>query len=408
LSPAADLSPVARSTTLLQGAHRIMREAFLPFSPPAIGEDEIREVVDTLRSNWITTGPKTKRFEREMTAFLDAPAALALSSGTAAMHLALVLAGIGPGDEVITTPMTFTSTVAVIEHVGAHPVLVDVEPDTLCLDPLQVAAAVTDRTRAVIAVHYGGHPCELDALNDICRNHDLVLLEDAAHALAARYKGRAVGSGPNPAAFSFYATKNLTTAEGGLLTGAPDLIERGAVASLHGMDRDAWKRNDRGGSWRYDVVMPGFKYNMTDIQAALGLVQLGRLPALQERRRQVAAAYTAALAPLDAFDLPVERPDCQSAWHLYPLRLRPGALSIDRDRFIDRMRERNIGTSVHFIPVHTFSYYRQKYGYKPEDFPVSLHESERLVTIPLHPGLEDSDVDDVVAAVTDIVASSRS
>ncbi len=385
-----------------------MREAFLPFSPPAIGEDEIREVVDTLRSGWITTGPRTKRFEGDMTRYLDAPAALALSSGTAAMHLALVLENIGPGDEVITSPMTFTSTVAVIEHVGARPVLADVEPDTLCLDPAAVAAAVTERTRAIIAVHYGGHPCELDTLEDICARHDLVLIEDAAHALPARYKDRLIGSGPNPVAFSFYATKNLTTAEGGMLTGNPDLIDRGVVASLHGMDRDAWKRNDQGGSWRYDVVMPGFKYNMTDLQAALGLVQLRRLPDMHQRRTQVAAAYTAALAPLEAFDLPIERPGCQSAWHLYPLRLREGELSIDRDRFIVEMRERNIGTSVHFIPVHTFSYYRKKYGYKPEDFPVALHESERLVTIPLHPGLKDSDVDDVVAAAADIVASSRS
>lgn len=382
-----------------------MRDDFLPFSPPSLTEAEIAEVVDTLHSNWITTGPKTKRFEQEMAAYLGAPAALALSSCTAALHLALVLEGIGPGDEVITSPMTFTSTVAVIEHVGARPVLVDVEPDTLCLDPALVAAAVTPRTRAVIAVHYGGHPCDLDPLEAICREHNLVLIEDAAHALPTRYKGRMIGSGDNPVCFSFYATKNLTTAEGGLLTGTPAYIERAQVASLHGMDRDAWKRNDKGGSWRYDVVMPGFKYNLTDIQAALGLVQLKRLGAMQARRRAVAAMYSAALAPLDAFDLPVERPGCESAWHLFPLRLRPGALAVDRDGFIAAMRERNIGTSVHFIPIHTFTYYRDKYGFKPGDFPVTLRESERLVTIPLHPGLSDAEVADVVAAVTDIAGS---
>ena len=382
-----------------------MRDAFLPFSPPSLTEAEIAEVVDTLRSNWITTGPKTKRFEQEMAAYLGAPAALALSSCTAALHLALVLEGIGPGDEVITSPMTFTSTVAVIEHVGARPVLVDVAADTLCLDPALVAAAVTPRTRAVIAVHYGGHPCDLDPLEAICREHGLVLIEDAAHALPTRYKGRLIGSGSNPVCFSFYATKNLTTAEGGLLTGTPEYIERAQVASLHGMDRDAWKRNDKGGSWRYDVVMPGFKYNLTDIQAALGLVQLQRLGAMQARRRAVAAMYTAALAPLGAFDLPAERPDCESAWHLYPLRLRRGALAVDRDGFIAAMRERNIGTSVHFIPIHTFTYYREKYGFRPGDFPVTLGEAERLVTIPLHPGLTDAEVADVVAAVTDIAGS---
>ena len=379
-----------------------MREEFLPFAPPSITRAEIDEVVAALRSGWITTGPRTKAFERDLGDYLGAPAALALSSGTAALHLALVLADVGPGDEVITTTLTFTATVAVIEHVGARPVLVDVQPDTLNIDPEAVAAAVTDRTRAVIAVHYGGHPCDLDRLGEVCRAHDLLLVEDAAHALPARYKGRFVGSGDNPVAFSFYATKNLTTAEGGLLTGNREMIERGVVASLHGMDRDAWKRHDKAGSWRYDVVMPGFKYNMTDLQAAIGLQQLRRLDGFLARRREVAAAYTAALEPLGAFDLPIEREDCRSAWHLYPVRLRPGALPVDRDAFMAGMSDRNIGTSVHFIPVHTFSYYRQKYGYRPEDFPVALDASERCVSLPLHPDLGDGDVADVVAAVADL------
>jgi dTDP-4-amino-4,6-dideoxygalactose transaminase len=211
-----------------------------------------------------------------------------------------------------------------------------------------------------------------------------------------------VGSGANPAAFSFYATKNLTTAEGGLLTGAPETIARGEVASLHGMDRDAWKRHDKAGSWRYDVVMPGFKYNMTDLQAALGLQQLRRLDGFLARRREIAAAYTAAFAPLGLFDLPVEREDCESAWHLYPVRLRPEAVAVVRDDFMDRLRDRNIGSSVHFIPVHTFTYYREKYGYRPEDFPVALDAAKRSVSLPLHPGLRDEDVSDVVAAAGDV------
>ena len=385
----------------------IMRETFLPFSPPYVGEEEIAEVADSLRSGWITTGPKTRRFEQAFAAYLGAPAALGLSSCTAAMHTALVWLGIGPGDEVITTPMTFTATVAVIEHCGATPVLVDIEPDTMNIDPAQAAAAVTERTRAVLAVHYGGHPCELGALRRLCDAHGLALVEDAAHALPARYRGRLVGSGDNPVAFSFYATKNLTTAEGGMLTGSPELIEQATVISLHGMDRDAWKRNSAGGRWRYDVVTPGFKYNMTDIQAGMGLAQLRKLDAMQARRREIVARYTAALAPLQAFDLPVEREGCESAWHLYPLRLRRDALRLDRDAFIEELRQRNIGTSVHFIPVHTFTYYREKYGYRPEDFPVANDCGERVVTIPLHPGLTDGDVDDVIAAVTEVVEAHR-
>ncbi|MBU1071723.1 DegT/DnrJ/EryC1/StrS aminotransferase family protein, partial [bacterium] len=379
-----------------------MRKTFLPFSPPFIGEEEIAEVVDSLRSGWITTGPKTKRFEQEFARYLNAPAALALSSCTAGLHTALEVAGIGPGDEVITTSMTFTATVAVIEHTGARPVLVDIEPDTLNIDPQQVRAAVTERTRAVIAVHYGGHPCEMDALRAICDEHDLLLVEDAAHAIPAKYKGRFIGSGDNPVSFSFYATKNLTTAEGGMLTGAPGMIEKAIVTSLHGMDRDAWKRNDRTGSWRYDIVTPGFKYNMTDIQAAIGLRQLERLAAMHARRREIVRLYDAAFAPMGAFDLPVERDEVEHAWHLYPLRIRPGALKISRDEMIEELRARNIGTSVHFIPVHTFTYYREKYGYRAGDFPVAYGESERLISMPLHPGLGDGDVGDVLGAVMDV------
>jgi len=318
------------------------------------------------------------------------------------------VAGLGPGDEVITTPMTFTATVAVIEHTGARPVLVDIEPDTLNIDPEQVRAAVTEHTRAIIAVHYGGHPCEMDTLHAICNEHDLLLVEDAAHAIPAKYKGRWIGSGNNPVSFSFYATKNLTTAEGGMLTGAPEMIDRAIIASLHGMDRDAWKRNDRTGSWRYDIVTPGFKYNMTDIQAAMGLRQLEKLAAMHARRRELVGLYDAAFAGTDAFDLPVERDEVDHAWHLYPLRIREGALAISRDEMIEALRERNIGTSVHFIPVHTFTYYREKYGYAPEDFPVAWRESERLISLPLHPGLSDGDLADVVGAVRDVVSEHGS
>lgn len=382
-----------------------MRETFLPFSPPFLGEEEIAEVVDSLRSGWITTGPKTKRFEQEFRDYVGAPAALALSSCTAALHTALVLGGIGEGDEVITTPVTFTATVAVIEHTGARPVLVDVEPDTMNIDPALVRAAVTPRTRAVIAVHYGGHPCDLDALRAICEEHQLLLIEDAAHAVPAKYKGRFIGAGENPVAFSFYATKNLTTAEGGMLTGSQEMVNRGIVVSLHGMDRDAWKRNDRSGSWRYDIVTPGFKYNMTDIQAAIGLQQLRRIEAMHARRREIVRQYNDAFSGMGVFELPVEREDVQHAWHLYPLRLRPEMIAISRDRFIEELRARNIGTSVHFIPIHTFTYYRERYGFEPGDFPVALDCSEREISLPLHPGLTEGDVEDVVGAVRDVIST---
>lgn len=380
-----------------------LRAEFLPFSPPAVGEQEIEEVIDTLRSSWITTGPKTRRFEQEFAAYLNSPAGLALNSCTAALHVALVTAGIGPGDEVITTPMTFAASVNVIEHVGATPVLVDVEPDTLNIDPARVAAAITSRTKAIIPVHYAGHPVDLDLLRALAKQHDLLLLEDAAHALPAKYKGKWIGESENPVAFSFYATKNLTTAEGGMLTATPEFLDRARVVSLHGMSRDAWKRYDKGGSWFYEILLPGFKYNMTDIQAAIGLVQLRRLEGFQKRRREVVAAYAAAFGSVEALELPVERLDVESAWHLYVLRLNTAHLRIGRDEFVKELADRNIGTSVHFIPVHTHPYYRDKYGWKPESFPVAFGNYQRALSLPLHPMLTDEDVADVTAAVLDVV-----
>jgi len=383
------------------------RAEFLPFSPPTIGEEEIAEVVDTLRSQWITTGPKTKRFESEFAAAVGAPGALALNSCTAGLHTALATLGIGPGDEVITTPLTFAASVNVIEHVRARPVLVDVEPDTLNIDPLAVARAITPRTRAILPVHFAGHPVDLDSLATLAATHRLAIVEDAAHALPASYRGRRIGAARNPVAFSFYATKNLTTAEGGMLTGDPEFLDRARVFSLHGMSRDAWKRYDRGGSWRYDVLLPGFKYNMTDIQASLGLAQLRKLEAFDARRRSIVAQYQAAFGEDEAFECPAERADITHAWHLYVLRLRPDVLSIGRDQFIEELTRRNIGTSVHFIPIHTHPYYRDTYGYVPEDLPVAFGAFERLLSLPLHPRLSDEDVADVVEAVLDVATTFR-
>lgn len=383
------------------------RTQFLPFSPPTIGDEEIAEVVDTLRSQWITTGPKTKRFETEFAAAVNAPAALALNSCTAGLHTALATLGIGPGDEVITTPITFAASVNVIEHVRARPVLVDVEADTLNIDPLAVARAINHRTRAILPVHFAGHPAELDSLQAIADSHRLAILEDAAHALPASYRGRQIGAGKNPAAFSFYATKNLTTAEGGMLTGDAEFVDRARVFSLHGMSRDAWKRYDRGGSWRYDILLPGFKYNMTDIQSALGLVQLKRLADFDARRREIVARYQEAFGADEAFECPAERSHVSHAWHLYVLRIRPDVLSIGRDQFVDELTRRNIGTSVHFIPIHLHPYYRDTYGYAAGDLPVAYEAFQRLFSLPLHPRLTDADVTDVIEAVLDVANTFR-
>ena len=383
------------------------RATFLPFAPPPIGDEEIAEVADTLRSGWISTGPKTRRFEAEFASYVQAPGALALSSCTAALHTALAALGVGPGDEVITTPITFAASANVVEHVGARPVLVDVQPDTLNIDPELVAAAVTPRTRVLLPVHFAGHPVDLDQIHHLAGMQGLAVLEDAAHAVAARYQGRLIGSGNNLAAFSFYATKNLTTAEGGMLTGDVALLARARRLGLHGISRDATQRYHQGGSWYYEVVEPGFKYNMTDIQAALGLCQLKKLEGFQARRRAVAAQYTAAFAAEPALETPTTRTGVDHAWHLYVLRLRLEALRIGRDEFIHELTARNIGTSVHFIPVHLHPYYRERYGYAPTSFPVAYDAYRRLLSLPLHPALTDRDVGDVIDAVLDVVRTHR-
>lgn len=379
-----------------------MRDSFLTFSLPLIGEEEIEEVVEALRSGWLTSGPRTKQFEQDFQRAIGSPAALALNSCTAGLHIALKVLNIGPGDEVITTPMTFAASVNVIEHVGATPVLVDVEPDTLNLQPDAVEQAITAQTKAIIAVHYAGHPAELHALRAIADQYHLHLIEDAAHAVGASFDGQAIGSGANLTAFSFYATKNLTTGEGGMLTGSPELLDRARVLSLHGMNREAWSRYSAGGKWAYDIVEPGFKYNMTDLQAALGLQQLRRFDRMQARRQEIVKIYNEAFGSHSAFLTPTTRDHVTNAWHLYVLRLRTPELSINRNQFIDEMTARNIGTSVHFIPIHMHSYYRNKYNYQPDDFPVAHAAFQNMLSLPLSPSMSDQDVADVIDAVLDI------
>jgi len=397
-----------------------MRDTFLPFCAPLIGEEEISEVVDTLRSDWITTGPKVKRFEQDFAQFVHAPDALAVNSGTAALHLALLALGIGPGDAVITTPLTFCSAVHVIEHVGATPILCDVEPDTLNLDPKAIRAQIERaekklglRVRAIMPVNLYGHPCDRDAILKIAAERHLVVIEDAAHSLPAAYKGHSIGSlsatdsVPVLTCFSFYATKNLTTAEGGMLTGPRGLLDEARRWTLHGMSRDAWKRYNANGSWLYDVTCPGFKYNMTDIAAALGLQQLKKLSGSHERRREIVQAYHSAFGAREGLEIPTERDNVEHAWHLYVLRLNLDRTHVARDEFIQEMRARNIGCSVHFIPVHLLSYYREKYRYQPEDFPIALREFQRMVSLPLSARMTDQDVEDVIEATIGVLEESR-
>jgi dTDP-4-amino-4,6-dideoxygalactose transaminase len=382
-----------------------------------VGEEEIAEVVATLRSDWITTGPKTERFEAEFADFMGAESALAVSSCTGALHISLAALGIHPGDRVVTTPMTFCSTVHVIEHVGAEPVLVDVEPDTLNIDPARVAEVLSSENgnsvKAILPVHLYGHPADMLRLDTLAETHGVAIIEDAAHALPARLEGRLIGAASPKTpprrltCFSFYATKNLTTAEGGMLTGDPELLDEARLWSLHGMSRDAWKRYDGASRWYYEVTRPGFKYNMTDLQAAMGIHQLRKLPEFHRRRKEITRLYDEGFANVEEVQRPTERPLAESAWHIYALRLNLDELKLSRDEFIEELRDRNIGTSVHFIPVHLQPYYRDKYGFRPHDFPVCFREYQRLVSLPIHTRLSDSDVDDVIDAVTDVVRLHR-
>jgi dTDP-4-amino-4,6-dideoxygalactose transaminase len=399
-TPEVSLEPTGPPSFAQTAAPR--RPSWLSFAPPSIGPEEVMEVLDTLRSGWLTTGPKASRFEVEFARKVDAPAALAVSSGTAALHLGLLTAGIGPGDEVVTTTLTFAASVNVIEHVGAKPVLVDVDEDTLNLSVEAVASALTPRTRALLPVHFAGHPVDLPALRAMADASGCTLIEDAAHAFPAGMQGRRIGCGSNPVAFSFYATKNLTTGEGGMLTGSEDVVSRARILALHGMSRDAWNRYGPEGRWQYEIREAGWKYNLSDLQAAIGLAQLRKIDGFQQRRRDIAFTYTAAFSGHRALVTPVERPDVEHAWHLYVLRLRPGTLRIDRDRFIAELTERNIGTSVHFIPIHLHPYFRDKYGYTTTDFPVAYDNYRRMLSLPLHPALSDQDVEDVIAAVLDV------
>jgi dTDP-4-amino-4,6-dideoxygalactose transaminase len=389
----------------------------VPFHRPAIGPAEEREVIDTLRSGWITTGPKTKKFEQEFAAYVGARNALAVAHCTGALHLALFALGIGPGDEIITTPFTFTATAEVMGYLGARPVFVDIEPDTFNIDPVKIEQALTSgkhrNVRALMPVHFAGQACDMDRICAIARRYNLKIVEDAAHAVgsARMIDGRGmvkVGTIGDLSCFSFYATKNITSAEGGMITTEDDaLAAKIAVASLHGMDRDAWKRYDSSGSWFYEIHDTGFKYNLSDVHSAIGIAQLRRVEELTRRRQSIARAYNEAFANDPALEVPVTEAGVEHAWHLYVMRLRLDALKINRNQFVDLLRARGVGTSVHCIPLNTMAFYQNRYGYRTGDFPISEDVYNRCLSLPIFPAMVDEDVAHVIETVRAVARESR-
>ncbi len=399
-------------------------QPYLPFSAPWFGAEEKGELLAALESDWITTGPRTKQFEKAFAAYIGTSEAVAVNSCTAALHLGLATLDVGPRDAVITTPFTFAATANVIVHVGAFPAFVDIDPHTYNLDANKLKAFLERecvcqagnrslvlksngrRVKAVIPVHYGGHPCDMDAINRVAEYFGLAVIEDAAHAVGAQYRARKVGTLGAMACFSFYANKNMTTAEGGMLTTRDtELASRVRVLSLHGISKDAWKRYSKVGSWQYDVVDAGFKYNMTDLASALGLYQLMKLDSFIVRRTQLAELYKRTLAGVPGLKLPTVLPEMKSAWHLYPVQIL--SPSPTREEFIEELNKRNIGCSVHFIPLHLTSFYQRTFGYRQGDFPVAEQVFHRIVSLPLFPRMRDSDVLRVAREMREIFHSVR-
>ncbi len=386
-----------------------MRSTFLPFSTPSLGDEEINEVVDSLRSGWITTGPKVKRFEDAFKDYVGAPFAVPLSSATAGLHLTLMALRIREGDEIITTPMTFASTVSMIILAGATPVLADIEPGTLNIDVAKVAEKITPATRAVIPVHFAGQSCDLNPLFDLAQRHNLAIIEDAAHAAGTEYKGQKIGSFNSVSIFSFHPNKNITTGEGGMVC-TPDetLAEEVSLLKFHGMSREAWKRFAASGSPNYDIMLPGYKYNMMDIQAAIGLHQLPRLDGFIDRRTSLAEQYNTAFADLPELALPTYAPYQQRhAWHLYTPLVRTELLTIDRDRFMAELKEYNIGSGLHYKAIHHHSWYRENLPVADTELPNASYASTRILSLPLFPAMTDNDAADVVQAVIDIISRFR-
>ena len=381
-----------------------MRQTFLPFTRPSITEAEIREVSDALRSGWITSGPRVAAFEKEFSAYVSAPFGITVTSATAGFHILLQALGIGPGDEVISASLTWPSPVNMVEFLGARPVFADIDVKTFQLDPLSVERVLTPRTKAIIPVHFGGQPCDLDAFRTLSEKFGLTLIEDAAHAIGAEYRGQRIGSGKNPAVFSFHAIKNLTTGEGGLITVSDEKL-RDHLMSLrfHGVNQDAWKRFGRETAKGYDLFEPGWKYNLTDLQAALGLAQLRRIEEMNERRRKLAELYDRFLDSVPEIIRPAKVPyPSRHSWHLYTVLIDSKRTGFTRDEFREELRKRNIGTGLHFLAVHELSYYRDRYHPEPELLRNSEYVAARIVSLPLFPDMGEEDVVQVVEEIRDL------
>ena len=387
-----------------QSSHMVRRE-FLPLSRPTIGEEEIQEVVDTLRSGWITTGPKVERFEKRFQEYLGVREAVAVSSGTAGLHLAILAAGIGPGDEVITSTMTFAATANVIVLCGAKPVFVDCHPDTLNIDVEAIESRINQNTKAIIPVHFAGQPCAMAELLEMSRRYDVAIIEDAAHALGTEYQGGRIGAIGDATVFSFHPIKAITTGEGGMVvTQKREWAERLRLLRFHGIGTSAWQRHAGGKAPQYAIILPGFKYTLTDLQASLGIHQMDRLEGFVQRRAFLAKLYDQAfrnvvgVEPLGRVPYPHRH-----AWHLYIVRLELERLDIDRDTFLELLKARNIGSGIHFPALHLQPYYQEQWGYKRGDFPRAERLSERILSLPLFPDMTEPDIGDVVRVVTEVL-----
>jgi dTDP-4-amino-4,6-dideoxygalactose transaminase len=380
----------------------------IPFHRPSVGEEEVRAVADVVRSGWLTTGSKCIEFEEKFAHKIGVKHALAVSSCTAALHLALEALGIGAGDEVLVPTLTFAATAEVVTYLKATPILVDSEPTFLQIDPRDARKKISRRTRAIIPVHFAGACADMSSVMELAATYKLHVLEDAAHAFPASYQGRMVGTISPITAFSFYATKTITTGEGGMaVTNSDELASRMRTMRLHGMSKDAWKRYGPGGTWRYEILDAGFKYNLTDLQAALGIVQLARAELLRHKREAVAARYTERLGGSDAMTLPSAPADQTHAWHLYVIRLNTETIRASRDQIIDELRELGIGTAVHFIPLHYHPYYQSRWNYRIGDFPMAENYFERCISLPLFPDMTIDEIDYVVDQLLAIITKYR-
>jgi UDP-4-amino-4,6-dideoxy-N-acetyl-beta-L-altrosamine transaminase len=377
-----------------------MKNKFIPFCRPSIGKEEINEMTKALKSGWLTTGPRTVAFEKALARYVGARRTVAVNSCTGALHLALLALDIGPDDEVITSPFTFASTANVIVQVGAKPVFVDIDQETFNIDPEKIEKAITSKTKAIIPVHYAGQACDMDRIMKIAKKYRLYVIEDAAHAIGTEYKNKKIGSIGTATCFSFYATKNMTTGEGGAVTtNNAKLAEKIEVLKLHGMNRDAWKRYTKKGSWYYRIETCGWKYNMTDVQAALGLSQLKKLDAFNRIRRKYAKIYSQELKKIPGIVTPAEKDWGKHIYYLYPILLK----NYDRDKFIQKMAKRGVQCSVHFIPLHMQPFYRKTFGFKPSDFPNSKWIYEKEISLPLYPKMTERDIKFVVGAINQII-----